>query len=116
MFFCQIAGIANGLSYLHAQVPPVIHGDLRGANVLIGDSGEPLLCDFGLAVIVEDLVNMPISSALQGSGNPRWMAPELLIGEDMVSTQSDVWSLGMLMLEVCAKFRTPSIFQMIRRI
>ncbi|KLO16659.1 kinase-like protein [Schizopora paradoxa] len=95
-----IAGICRGLVYLHGQNPPVIHGDLRGANVLIGDDEQPLLCDFGLAVIVEDLANMPISSALQGSGNPRWMAPELLIGEEIVSPQSDVWSLGMVMLEI----------------
>lgn len=96
----QIAGICRGLAYLHGQIPPVIHGDLRGVNVLIGDDGQPLLCDFGLAVIVEDLANMPISSALQGSGNPRWMAPELLIGEEIVSPQSDIWSLGMVMLEI----------------
>jgi len=43
---------------------------------------------------------MPISSALQGSGNPRWMAPELLIGEEIVSPQSDIWSLGMVILEI----------------
>ena len=71
------------------------------ANILIGDAGQPLLCDFGLAVVVEDLINMPISSALQGSGNPRWMAPELLIGEDIVTLETDIWSFGMTMLEVC---------------
>jgi len=95
-----IKGIAGGLEYLHSNNPPVIHGDLRGVNVLIGDAGQPLLCDFGLAVVVEDLINMPISSALQGSGNPRWMAPELLIGEEIVTLQTDVWSFGMIVLEV----------------
>ena len=71
-------------------------------NVLINNSGEPLLADFGLAVIMEDLTQMPISSALKGKGNPRWMAPELLIGQEIVSEPSDVWSLGMLFLEVCS--------------
>ena len=70
------------------------------ANVLISNSGEPLLADFGLAVIVEDLTQMPISSALEGSGNPRWMAPELLVGQEIVSKSSDIWSLGMFFLEV----------------
>lgn len=70
------------------------------ANVLINNSGQPLLSDFGLAVIVEDLTQMPISSALEGSGNPRWMAPELFLGQEIVSKASDVWSLGMFYLEV----------------
>lgn len=70
------------------------------ANILISDHGEPLLCDFGLAVILEDLAQMPISSLLQDAGNPRWMAPELLIGEQQVSTASDIWALGMVLLEV----------------
>ena len=66
------------------------HQQLRGT----------LLADFGLAVIVEDLTQMPISSALEGSGNPRWMAPELLVGQEIVSKSSDIWSLGMFFLEV----------------
>ena len=74
------------------------------ANVLVSDNGRPLLCDFGLAVIVEDLTNMPISSALHDSGNPRWMAPELLAQGDIVSPKSDVWALGMVFLEVFLYF------------
>lgn len=70
------------------------------ANVLISDTGEPLLCDFGLAVILEDLAQMPISSLLQEAGNPRWMAPELFVGEQQMSTASDIWALGMVFSEV----------------
>lgn len=81
-------------------------------NVLVGDDGEALLCDFGLAVIIEDLTKMPISSALKDSGNPRWMAPELLIGENTVSQQSDIWALGMVMLEVGFTFlRSMALFR-----
>lgn len=77
------------------------------ANVLINNSGQPLLSDFGLAVIVEDLTQMPISSALEGSGNPRWMAPELFLGQEIVSKASDVWSLGMFYLEVSNTYVVP---------
>ncbi|EJD04727.1 kinase-like protein [Fomitiporia mediterranea MF3/22] len=96
-------GITRGLEYLHVHKPnAVIHGDLRAANVLISNSGEPLLCDFGLAVIIEDLAQMPISSVLQDAGNPRWMAPELFVGEQQasISTASDIWALGMVFLEI----------------
>ena len=63
--------------------------------------GNPLLCDFGLAVIVEDLTHIPLSNTLQNTGNPRWMAPELFVGEGtLVSVNSDVWALGMVLLEV----------------
>ena len=86
---------------MHSHAPQVIHGDLRGANILISDDGEPLLCDFGMAVIIEDLTQMPISASLQESGNPRWMAPELFRGDMCItSSQSDVYSLGMVLLEV----------------
>ncbi|TDL28706.1 kinase-like protein [Rickenella mellea] len=95
-----IHGIAKGLHYLHTHNPSVIHGDLRGANILISDKGEPLLTDFGLAVILEDLSKMPISSVLQDSGNPRWMAPELFVEDNLVSKQSDIWAFGMVVLEV----------------
>ena len=68
--------------------------------MLISNDGEAFLTDFGLAVIVEDLTKLPISSALAESGNPRWMAPELLIDGCLVSKESDVWALGMVALEV----------------
>lgn len=70
------------------------------ANVVISSTGEALLNDFGLAVIIEDLSKMPISSTLDGAGNPRWMAPELLVGSDIISKKSDVWAFGMVILEV----------------
>ena len=68
--------------------------------MLISNDGEAFLTDFGLAVIVEDLTKLPISSALTESGNPRWMAPELITG--LVSVKSDIWALGMVILEVCS--------------
>ena len=68
--------------------------------MLISNDGEAFLTDFGLAVIVEDLTKLPISSALAESGNPRWMAPELLRDGKLVSPMSDVYALGMVLLEV----------------
>ncbi len=59
-----------------------------------------MLCDFGLALIVEDLTMMSISTVLQGSGNCRWMAIELLFHDALPTKESDMWSFGMVILEV----------------
>lgn len=94
----MIRGILSGLLYLHKR--PVVHGDLRGANILVSERGIPMLCDFGLANVVEDLAKMSVSSVLQGLGNCRWMAPELLINDGHPSKESDIWAAGMVFLEL----------------
>ncbi|KAJ6489033.1 kinase-like domain-containing protein [Mycena sanguinolenta] len=63
--------IAVGLHYLHSQ--NVVHGDLRGANILLDDQGHIRLSDFGLAVFADG----PLAPTNRG-GSTRWMAPELL--------------------------------------
>lgn len=64
------------------------------------DLGSPLLCDFGLAIIAEELGELPISSVLQGSGNCRWMSREMLFGNDPPSKGCDIWAFGMVVIEV----------------
>ncbi|KAJ7694802.1 kinase-like domain-containing protein [Mycena rosella] len=63
--------IAQGLRYLHSQC--VVHGDLRGANILVDDEGNARLADFGLA----SYANATVKSSAR-AGSLRWMAPELL--------------------------------------
>ena len=76
----------------------VIHGDLKGANVLIDDDGKALLCDFGLSRIKADVNSRSIAgSTLVGSLN--WMAPELFKGE-ILQFPCDVYSFAMTMFEV----------------
>ncbi|KAJ8521240.1 hypothetical protein ONZ45_g2042 [Pleurotus djamor] len=64
-------GISQGLAYLHSL--DVIHGDLRGVNILVDERGKPRIADFGLAV----LADMSTSSSSY-PGSARWTAPELL--------------------------------------
>ena len=47
----KVLGASRGLDYLHSCVPHIVHGDIRGANILVNDSGGAVLCDFGLARI-----------------------------------------------------------------
>ncbi|KAJ7851493.1 kinase-like domain-containing protein [Mycena olivaceomarginata] len=69
--------VTSGLLYLHERNPAIVHGDLRGANVLVTEQGEACVADFGLALLAESLAAMTFSSS-KAPGNPRWLPPELL--------------------------------------
>ncbi|KDQ18585.1 hypothetical protein BOTBODRAFT_104187, partial [Botryobasidium botryosum FD-172 SS1] len=88
-----LAQAAAGLEYLHAG--SVVHGDVRGANILISESGDACVADFGLSMLGgETQIEYSLGSA-------RWMAPELLVVEGSVRvTNTDVFSFGRLILEV----------------
>ncbi|KAG9103164.1 hypothetical protein FRC07_010072, partial [Ceratobasidium sp. 392] len=88
--------IADGLSYLHQS--DVIHGDLKGDNVLVSDTGEPLLTDFGNAVLQGRTLQFT-STTTKSNLSPRWTAPELFRGGSC-SFEADIFALGMTILEV----------------
>lgn len=86
------------MRYLAHQRPPIAHGDLKGANVLIQPNGHACICDFGLSRFIQ---GPPMSVISSGCGTYRWMAPEQLIAETMiVSLQADIYAWGMLALEL----------------
>ncbi|CAE6465043.1 unnamed protein product [Rhizoctonia solani] len=92
-----LCDVAEGLGYLATQDPPVAHGDLKGANVLIDSDGRACICDFGLSRFIEDCKPSDVSC----SGTMRWMAPEQLLADPMiVSLSADIFSWGMLALEL----------------
>ncbi|KAI6006159.1 WD40 repeat-like protein [Pisolithus marmoratus] len=93
-----IRDIANGLHYLHShELGPVVHGDLKGLNVLVSGDRRGLLSDFGLATLNVSSFNMT-TDAIRG-GSYHWMAPELL-DDFPASTASDAWAFGMTTLEL----------------
>ncbi|KAF9457392.1 kinase-like domain-containing protein, partial [Collybia nuda] len=93
--------IAQGLGYLHSQ--KVVHGDLRGNNILINDRWEACLADFGLSIISDATLSKESSNR---HGSVRWMAPELLQPEAFEldrfvrTTASDIYAFGCVCLEV----------------
>ncbi|KAL1689975.1 kinase-like domain-containing protein [Schizophyllum commune] len=106
-----ITQTADALHYLHAN--GIVHGDIKGKNVLISSTGDALLCDFGLAIVLSDLAVLSGNpSDLNGVGTGRYMAPELfaLTGDhegdgegegDVAKTMaSDVFAFGMLVAEI----------------
>ncbi|KAK7041449.1 hypothetical protein VNI00_009315 [Paramarasmius palmivorus] len=72
----SIVEIAAGLQYLHSQ--SVVHGDIKGANILVDDTLCCRLVDFGLAGIAAGSVDLGMSSGSNDTakGTLRWMAPE----------------------------------------
>ncbi|KDQ15054.1 hypothetical protein BOTBODRAFT_109220 [Botryobasidium botryosum FD-172 SS1] len=97
--------VALGLEYLHTFSPTVVHGDLRGANILISSLGHAQISDFGLSHMVDDKDGHSYSAAWFNAGSPRWLAPELLAKDNSSeavwrTTASDVFSFGRLILEL----------------
>ncbi|KZT53898.1 kinase-like protein [Calocera cornea HHB12733] len=99
-----IGGIADGMEYLHGRTPSLVHGDIKGKNVLINESGVPVLCDFGLAAY-EELERA--TTTLATHGTMRWMAPERLSPDTFGLTTSktrtttaDVYSFGLTAYEI----------------
>ncbi|KAG8939826.1 hypothetical protein FRC04_005957 [Tulasnella sp. 424] len=73
----------------------VVHGNIKASNLLIGDDGEVLLCDFGLTRTTD----LKTPTEMKGAGAIRWQSPELLNGHSK-SFKSDVYAFGMTIVEV----------------
>ncbi|KDQ07891.1 hypothetical protein BOTBODRAFT_139568, partial [Botryobasidium botryosum FD-172 SS1] len=95
--------VASGLEYLHTREPPVIHGDLRGPNILISQSGDVCIADFGLSELKAE-GHEHYSTPWFSAGHPRWQAPELIRAETNEEARrtvaSDVFAFGRVMLEI----------------
>ncbi|KAF8736484.1 hypothetical protein AX14_014467 [Amanita brunnescens Koide BX004] len=101
-----ILGVAQAIEYLHKN--NVVHGDIKGANVLIADDGRPLLSDFGRSRIINQR-----GFTTMVTGSIRYMAPEIIwqdgeSGESdnddnflpIVTKESDVYAFSMVAVEI----------------
>ncbi|EKX40161.1 hypothetical protein GUITHDRAFT_48170, partial [Guillardia theta CCMP2712] len=86
-----ISGIAAGMQYVHLANPPLIHKDLKAANVLVDAKLTPKISDFG----------MTSARSKEGErvGTIFWNAPELLDGRG-ASTATDVYAFAITMYEI----------------
>uniref|UniRef100_A0ACD5VG67 Uncharacterized protein n=1 Tax=Avena sativa TaxID=4498 RepID=A0ACD5VG67_AVESA len=83
------ADVARGLAYLHGR--SLVHGDVKGRNIVVGADGRAKIADFGCARTVGS--DRPIG------GTPAFMAPEVARGEEQ-GPAADVWALGCTVVEM----------------
>ena len=101
MIFPILLDIAQGLRFLHAASPAIIHGDLKAANVLVDSRFRAKVADFGLSQKRYGEINY--NKNFQITGTPYWMAPELLSCESGNSTATDLYSFGIILFELYSR-------------
>ncbi|KAL0953769.1 hypothetical protein HGRIS_004954 [Hohenbuehelia grisea] len=110
LFWCL--EIARAIEYLHGLDPPIIHSDIRCANVFMEDAGHIRVAEYGILMTMPaDVLDHVWAPRPAGHAHYRWMAPELF-GNNRppgefdppmgYSMATDVWAFGMTVLEVCS--------------
>ncbi|MBK8097794.1 MAG: serine/threonine protein kinase [Planctomycetes bacterium] len=95
-----LARVCDGVQHAHQK--GVVHCDLKPANILVDEAGQPRILDFGIARLVEENpLATQQSAAPQILGTLAYMSPEQAAGDrHAVDTRSDVWALGVIGYEL----------------
>ncbi|KAK0218728.1 kinase-like domain-containing protein [Armillaria fumosa] len=89
--------ITRGMNYLHSL--SIVHGDLKGDNILITDDCKAVIADFGISFMMDGTTFATSSSSSRRGGTLRWQAPEVFNGSRN-SFPTDVYSLACVYFEV----------------
>uniref|UniRef100_R7W250 non-specific serine/threonine protein kinase n=1 Tax=Aegilops tauschii TaxID=37682 RepID=R7W250_AEGTA len=102
-----VTGLGSALLYLHEEWEQcVVHRDIKPSNVMLDESFGAKLGDFGLARFIDHAVGTQTMTAV--SGTPGYVDPQSMI-TGRASAESDVYSFGILLLEVACGRRPVSL-------
>ncbi|KAK1931053.1 putative serine/threonine-protein kinase [Phytophthora citrophthora] len=85
--------VCHALTYLHSLMPPVLHRDLKSRNILLNETMEAKLTDFGAS---RERLRRTMTA---GVGTSLWMAPEVMLGEKY-DVKADMFSFGVVLSEL----------------
>ena len=128
------ADLCDGLAYAHSR--NIVHRDIKPANVMLGEFGETMILDWGLAKSIDqvdlnaaDLASQAVAlrseagtQTMNGAllGTPLYMSPEQARGDiENIDARSDVWSMGAVLYEILAglpPFKAKSSVQVIMKV
>jgi serine/threonine protein kinase len=97
--------VCTAVAFAHGR--GVLHRDLKPANVILGEAGEVVVMDWGLAIPLSSEAGERLRSVLPeglhavSAGTPLYMSPEQARGEPL-DERSDIYSLGVLLYEVAS--------------
>jgi len=92
--------IASALGYAHRH--DVVHRDIKPENVLLGDDGEALVTDFGIALALQQSAGTRLTQTGLSLGTPAYMSPEQAMAERQITARSDIYALGAILYEMLA--------------
>ncbi|HEV3344701.1 MAG TPA: serine/threonine protein kinase [Pirellulales bacterium] len=107
--------VAEAIHYAHEH--GILHRDLKPSNVLIDETDQPRITDFGLAKRIDRDPDATISGAIVGT--PSYMSPEQGLGRVAVGPATDVYSLGAMLYDLlCARppFQADSPLETLRQV
>ncbi|XP_070823014.1 uncharacterized protein [Chaetodon trifascialis] len=100
-----IIGMCEGLLHLHSK--DIVHQDLKPENIMVEhNTNRAVIIDLGLAKFFRHGLNSAVDM-----GNEAYSAPEVLQRGSQRDQRSDVWAMGKIIAELCARIRlyTPSV-------
>ena len=90
-----VGQVADALDYAHER--GIIHRDLKPSNILLDDSGNAYLSDFGIARVTQAQADLTGSRVL---GTPPYIAPEMIQKDQPVTASVDIYALGVITYEM----------------